>query len=133
AIEVLRVGSLESRHRARERHLPHFEPEMDVVVHEAIGPDGEPELLPVMLQAPQVELAVRVVAKNRFSLIPPRHDVVERPGKLDPKRARHGPIIPQVMTDPEARRPWRGRRRPSGACRGNRGRPSSLRSGSFSW
>jgi hypothetical protein len=52
-------------------------------------------------QAPQVELAVRVVAKNRPALVSPRDDVVERSGELDSQRARHGLIIPQLMTDPE--------------------------------
>src|SRR5450830_523910 len=75
---------------------------MDMVVHEAIRPDPKAVFLPVMRQAPQVELPIRVIAEDRLPLVPPGDYVVQRPGKLDPQRPRHGSIIPQVVTDPMA-------------------------------
>jgi hypothetical protein len=76
AVEPFRVGGVQTRHHARKRNLAGAEGKVDVVAHEAIGQQAEPESLAVVSQAREVLVSVDVVAEYGSTLITARRDVV---------------------------------------------------------
>jgi len=63
---------------------------MDVVRHQYIGVEAEPNLFFVVLDPLEVDMPVLVVPEDVPLLIAPSEDMVESAGKFDAKRSCHG-------------------------------------------
>ena len=68
---------------------------MKVVIHEHIGVQEDLIVLYGNLQAVQEDLAVLLISKDGFSLIPTAGDMIEGSGILNAKGSGHAPFLAQ--------------------------------------
>jgi hypothetical protein len=63
--------------------------QVDVVGHQAVHEESEPEPLPIVGESPQEILTVTVVMKDRLALVGTGGSVVNGAGKCEARRSRH--------------------------------------------
>jgi hypothetical protein len=61
---------------------------MDVIRHEAVRVNGEPEAPGIDAQAIEILLPIVVITEDRAALVATRQDVVDGPLELEPWRSR---------------------------------------------
>jgi hypothetical protein len=62
---------------------------MDVIRHQAEGQQAEPEAPAIVRQPLEIHAAVLIVTEDQTSVVASDGDVVNGPGQLKAKRARH--------------------------------------------
>jgi hypothetical protein len=62
---------------------------MDVIRHQAEGQQAEPEAPAIVRQPFEIHAAVLIVTEDHTSGVAAGSDVVDGPGQLEAKRARH--------------------------------------------
>ena len=89
AIEPSRVSAQKPFHARNQVRLGRFDYQVKMIRHEAIGMNLPAGLAAHLAQGLDNPLAVGVVVEDRFAPVPTVHHVVQSPGVLNPKFARH--------------------------------------------
>jgi hypothetical protein len=77
AIEVLRIGLLQSLHKGREGLVSGFHQQMHMIRHQTLGPQTHPTGLAVLGQPLQIRLVIGYRTKCDLPMVPPDNDMIE--------------------------------------------------------
>ncbi len=95
-VEITCIAAVEILHAGRQIRLGCLDEQMVVIAHEhermeppAVHFDGSPEPVESLV-------AVRIVSDNRFSFVPSRHHMIQRPGELNSQRPCHAPTLAET-------------------------------------
>jgi len=62
---------------------------MDMIVHEAVGPEGDAGFPALFKEDPKIELPILVTKEDRLPAVPPLRDVMRQMGNGHSGKTRH--------------------------------------------